>query len=138
MSFLGFGLPPGVPSWGGMLSREGRQYMEMAPRLAIWPGLCLTVVVYSINMFGDALRDLLDPACAAASAASDAHRVRSPRRGVDHGNSIVPEGARLRARAAETFVTCSASAALNAMPLAGKVAMNTAAGSCTFGKSTPR
>ena len=50
-----------VPSWGGMLSREGRQYMEMAPRLAIWPGLCLTVVVYSINMFGDALRDLLDP-----------------------------------------------------------------------------
>ena len=58
---LGFGLPPGVPSWGGMLSREGRQYMEMAPRLAIWPGLCLTIVVYSINMFGDALRDLLDP-----------------------------------------------------------------------------
>ncbi len=61
LSFLGFGLPPGVPSWGGMLSREGRQYMEMAPRLAIWPGLCLTIVVYSINMFGDALRDLLDP-----------------------------------------------------------------------------
>ena len=61
LSFLGFGLPPGVPSWGGMLSREGRQYMEMAPLLAIWPGLCLTIVVYSINMFGDALRDLLDP-----------------------------------------------------------------------------
>ena len=61
LSFLGFGLPPGVPSWGGMLSREGRQYMEIAPRLAIWPGVCLTVVVYSINMFGDALRDLLDP-----------------------------------------------------------------------------
>ena len=61
LSFLGFGLPPGVPSWGGMLSREGRQYMEMAPWLAIWPGLCLTIVVYSINMFGDALRDLLDP-----------------------------------------------------------------------------
>ena len=61
LSFLGFGLPPGVPSWGGMLSREGRQYMEMAPRLAIWPGMCLTIVVYRINMFGDALRDLLDP-----------------------------------------------------------------------------
>ena len=67
LSFLGFGLPPGLPSWAGMLSRESRQYMEMAPRLAIWPGLCLTIVVYSINMFGDALRDLLDPACAAAS-----------------------------------------------------------------------
>ena len=61
LSFLGFGLPPEVPSWGGMLSREGRQYMTIAPRLAIWPGLCLTVVVYGINMFGDAIRDLLDP-----------------------------------------------------------------------------
>ena len=61
LSFLGFGLPVKVPSWGGMLSREGRQYMEQAPRLALWPGLCLTIVVYSLNMFGDAMRDLLDP-----------------------------------------------------------------------------
>ncbi len=61
LSFLGFGLPPDIPSWGGMLSREGRQYMEIAPHLALWPGMCLTVVVYSLNMFGDAVRDLLDP-----------------------------------------------------------------------------
>ena len=61
LSFLGFGLPLQIPSWGGMLSREGRQYMEMAPRLALWPGLCLTIVVYCLNMFGDAVRDLLDP-----------------------------------------------------------------------------
>ena len=61
LSFLGFGLPPEVPSWGGMLSREGRRYMEIAPRLAFWPGFCLTIVVYSLNMFGDAVRDLLDP-----------------------------------------------------------------------------
>ena len=61
LSFLGFGLPPTVPSWGGLLSREGRQYMEMAPWLALWPGLCLTIVVLSLNMFGDAARDLLDP-----------------------------------------------------------------------------
>ena len=61
LSFLGFGLPLKVPSWGGMLSREGRQYMELAPQLALWPGLCLTITVYSLNMFGDALRDLLDP-----------------------------------------------------------------------------
>ena len=61
LSFLGFGLPPDIPSWGGMLSREGRQYMEIAPHLALWPGLCLTAVVYSLNMFGDAVRDLLDP-----------------------------------------------------------------------------
>ena len=61
LSFLGFGLPASVPSWGGMLSREGRSYMEIAPWLAIWPGVFLTVTVYSLNMFGDALRDLLDP-----------------------------------------------------------------------------
>ena len=61
LSFLGFGLPPKIPSWGGMLSREGREYMEMAPWLALWPGLCLTMVVFSLNMFGDAMRDLLDP-----------------------------------------------------------------------------
>ena len=61
LSFLGFGLPLSVPSWGGMLSREGRRFMEQAPWLALWPGLCLTAVVYCLNMFGDAVRDLLDP-----------------------------------------------------------------------------
>ena len=61
LSFLGYGLPTQIPSWGGMLSREGREYMEMAPRLALWPGLCLTIVVYCFDMFGDAMRDLLDP-----------------------------------------------------------------------------
>ena len=61
LSFLGFGLPVEVPSWGGMLSREGREYMEQAPWLAFWPGIFLTVLVYSLNMFGDAVRDLLDP-----------------------------------------------------------------------------
>ncbi len=61
LSFLGFGLPPGSPDWGSLLSTEGRQYMEQAPWLALWPGLFLTIVVYSLNMFGDALRDLLDP-----------------------------------------------------------------------------
>ena len=63
LGFLGFGLPPGIPDGGGggVLSREGRQYMEIAPRLAFWPGLCLTITVFSLNMFGDAVRDLLDP-----------------------------------------------------------------------------
>ena len=61
LSFLGFGLPIKVPSWGGMLSREGRLYMEQAPWLALWPGLALTITVYCLNMFGDAMRDLLDP-----------------------------------------------------------------------------
>ena len=61
LSFLGLGVPPPSPSWGGMLSFEGRSYMCQAPWLAIMPGLAITVVVYNINMFGDALRDLLDP-----------------------------------------------------------------------------
>ena len=61
VSFLGFGIPPPQPTWGGMLSAEGRKYMEIAPALALWPGLCLAFVVFAINIFGDALRDLLDP-----------------------------------------------------------------------------
>ena len=61
LSFLGFGVPPPAPTWGGMLSGTGRTYMYMAPWLALAPGLCLTLVVYGINVLGDALRDLLDP-----------------------------------------------------------------------------
>ncbi|MFC2035351.1 ABC transporter permease [Chloroflexota bacterium] len=61
LSFLGFGIPPPTPSWGGMLSGPGRQYMLEAPWMILWPGLALAVVVYGINMLGDALRDILDP-----------------------------------------------------------------------------
>ncbi|MBI1338796.1 ABC transporter permease subunit [bacterium] len=61
LSFLGLGVPPPAPTWGGMLSGSGRSYMFLAPWLALAPGLCLTIVVYSVNIFGDALRDLLDP-----------------------------------------------------------------------------
>ncbi len=61
LSFLGLGIPPPAPSWGGMLSGNGRQYMMIAPRLALIPGIALTIVVYGINVFGDAMRDLLDP-----------------------------------------------------------------------------
>lgn len=61
LSFLGFGLPPPTPSWGGMLSGSGRTHMIRAPWMMIWPGLALALVVYGINMFGDGVRDLLDP-----------------------------------------------------------------------------
>ena len=61
LSYLGLGVPPPAPTWGGMLSGSGRTYMYMAPWLALEPGLCLTLAVYGINVFGDALRDLLDP-----------------------------------------------------------------------------
>lgn len=61
LSFLGLGVPPPAPTWGGMLSGTGRTFMFQGPWLVLFPGLCLTLVVYSINVFGDALRDLLDP-----------------------------------------------------------------------------
>jgi peptide/nickel transport system permease protein len=61
LSFLGLGVPPPAPTWGGMLSGSGRTFMFQGPWLALAPGLCLTVVVYATNVFGDALRDLLDP-----------------------------------------------------------------------------
>jgi peptide/nickel transport system permease protein len=61
LSFLGLGIPPPEPSWGGMLSGAGRQYMLQAPWMVLWPGLALALVVYGINMLGDGLRDVLDP-----------------------------------------------------------------------------
>lgn len=61
LSFLGLGLPPPFPSWGSMIAGEGRSNMLLAPWMMFWPGLVLTLVVFGINMFGDALRDLLDP-----------------------------------------------------------------------------
>jgi peptide/nickel transport system permease protein len=61
LSFLGFGVPPPNPSWGGMLSDSGRRFMLQAPWMALWPGLALAIAVYGVNMLGDALRDLWDP-----------------------------------------------------------------------------
>ena len=61
LSFLGYGIPPPEPSWGGMLSGTNRSYMFLAPWMVIWPGFALSLVVFGTHMFGDAMRDLLDP-----------------------------------------------------------------------------
>jgi peptide/nickel transport system permease protein len=61
LSFLGLGVPPPYPTWGGMLSLAGLDHMYQAPRLAIWPAVALSLAVFGFNMLGGALRDLLDP-----------------------------------------------------------------------------
>jgi peptide/nickel transport system permease protein len=61
LSFLGFGVPPPYPSWGGMLSGAGRSFFYQAPWMAIYPGLAISLTVFGFNMLGDALRDVLDP-----------------------------------------------------------------------------
>ncbi|WP_390288469.1 ABC transporter permease [Ureibacillus sp. GCM10028918] len=60
LSFLGIGTPPPNPSWGLMLS-DASMYMESAPWLVLFPGLALSILVLAFNLFGDALRDFLDP-----------------------------------------------------------------------------
>ncbi len=60
LSFLGLGVQPPNPTWGGMIS-EARRYMELAPGMIIWPSVAMTITILAFNMFGDALRDLLDP-----------------------------------------------------------------------------
>lgn len=61
LSFLGLGVPPPAPSWGRMLSMEGMRYFETAPWMAIAPGIFISAAVFGANLFGDALRDVLDP-----------------------------------------------------------------------------
>ncbi|MGH7310128.1 MAG: ABC transporter permease [Candidatus Rokuibacteriota bacterium] len=61
LSFLGLGIPPPYPTWGGMLSLAGLDHMYQAPWLAIWPAVALSLAVFGFNMLGDGLRDLLDP-----------------------------------------------------------------------------
>jgi peptide/nickel transport system permease protein len=60
LSFLGAGTPPTIPSWGNMLA-EGRQYLQRAPWTIAFPGVCLALLVLTVNVLGDALRDALDP-----------------------------------------------------------------------------
>jgi peptide/nickel transport system permease protein len=60
LSFLGLGVPTNVPSWGTMLA-DGRQYLDTAWWLGLFPGLAISLTVLAVNLFGDGLRDALDP-----------------------------------------------------------------------------
>lgn len=66
LSFLGVGTPPEVPSWGNVMA-TGRQYFQLAPWIIGFPGLFLSILVLAINIFGDSLRDRLDPRLAQRS-----------------------------------------------------------------------
>ena len=66
LSFLGVGVPLSTPTWGGMLTGATR-YMEIAPWVAIFPGLAIALVVFAVNLLGDVLRDVLDPRMRGAS-----------------------------------------------------------------------
>jgi peptide/nickel transport system permease protein len=60
LSFLGVGVPPQIPSWGNVLA-EGRLYLQQAPWLTLFPGAAIMACILGLNLFGDGLRDLLDP-----------------------------------------------------------------------------
>ena len=60
LSFLGVGVPPQIPSWGNVLA-EGRLYLQQAPWLTLAPGAAIMACILGLNLFGDGLRDLLDP-----------------------------------------------------------------------------
>ncbi len=61
LSFLGLGVPEPHPSWGRMLSESAAEYVRTAPWLVIFPGVAISLAVFGTNLFGDALRDILDP-----------------------------------------------------------------------------
>lgn len=61
LNFLGFGVPVGTPSWGYMITNQGRANMFSAPYLCLFPGICIAIMVLAANLFGDGLRDVLDP-----------------------------------------------------------------------------
>jgi len=60
LSFLGVGVPPWIPTWGGIMS-SGRPYMMVAPWIIFFPGIVAILAVFGLNFFGDGLRDFLDP-----------------------------------------------------------------------------
>jgi ABC-type dipeptide/oligopeptide/nickel transport system permease subunit len=60
LSFLGLGIPPHIPAWGSMVA-AGRDYMLVAPWVSTYPGVAIVILVLSINLFGEGLRDILDP-----------------------------------------------------------------------------
>jgi len=83
LSFLGVGIPPPDPTWGQMLSLEGRKYMLEATWLAVWPGIALTIAVFGISMWGDAVRDLVDPRLRGGVGGMGSHGMEQARKALE-------------------------------------------------------
>jgi len=60
LSYIGLGISPPTPEWGSMLS-SGREYLRTSPHIILFPGFTIMLTVLSLNLFGDGLRDALDP-----------------------------------------------------------------------------
>jgi len=88
LSFLGYGVAIGTPSWGYLISNQGKSYMFIAPWLAFAPGVCIALTVFAANMFGDGVRDLLDPRLKGGVGSYDSAKVA---RKVARLTGIVPE-----------------------------------------------
>ncbi|MCR5786055.1 MAG: ABC transporter permease [Eubacterium sp.] len=61
MNFLGYGVAPGTPSWGAIITSQGRTHMFDAPWICLVPGIAITILTFASCMFGDGVRDVLDP-----------------------------------------------------------------------------
>lgn len=76
MNFLGYGVKVGTPSWGYMITNQGRANMYSAPQLCLYPGICIALMVLAANLFGDGLRDYLDPKLQGGVGTYDTDKVR--------------------------------------------------------------
>ena len=88
LSFLGYGVDIGTPSWGYLISNQGKSYMYVAPWLAFAPGGAIALTVFAANMFGDGVRDLLDPRLKGGVGSYDSRKIA---RKVAKLTGILPE-----------------------------------------------
>lgn len=76
LNFLGYGVDPGTPSWGALITSTGRMYMFKYPLLAICPGVLIALMVFASAMFGDGVRDILDPRLKGGVGSYNAKKLR--------------------------------------------------------------
>ena len=77
LNFLGYGVDPGTPSWGALITSTGRMYMFKYPLLAICPGVLIALMVFASAMFGDGVRDILDPRLKGGVGSYNAKKLRN-------------------------------------------------------------